>query len=567
MPQDAFTLRYLCQELNQIFIDGKVNKIIQPSNDQVVLTIYTKSKRTDKLMLNVNPSCPRISIINEDLQSPLTAPNFCMLLRKHLLSSTILGVQLIGFDRIVKIDFLTSNEFTDSVIKSLYIELMGRYSNIILTENNRILGGNRGINMFDDGVRPLIVGKQYVFPPVGQKTLPTDKSLIEIFSVISFEQIATTICQNVQGVAQSTAVEIQDGFIKNYHGDKANFSSALFDYMNDYLFNTKLSPCVVLENKTVKDVCVYPYKNSKEIIEFNALYKAEEYYFSQKEKIKQFDGKKDRLLSVVNQAIKKNKKKLGAILSKQKEALKAEENRIKGELILSNIYRLKQGQKSCTLDNYYDGSKMEIELDENISISKNAENYYKKYNKQKRTLTALQPQIEQAQSQLNYYLSVLDEIDLCETFLDLTFIQSELEKSGLMVEKQIFQKKKETQSFCREFLVDNFKISVGRNNVENDKLTFTAMAQDVWLHAKDYHSSHVIIHCAGKKLPDNVLLIGAEICAYYSKGRESGKCEVVYTERKNVKKPAKSKLGFCTYENFKSLTVKPQKHAEFLKTE
>ena len=567
MPQDAFTLRYLCQELNQIFIDGKVNKIIQPSNDQVVLTIYTRSKRTDKLMLNVNPSCPRISIINEDLQSPLTAPNFCMLLRKHLLSSTILGVQLIGFDRIVKIDFLTSNEFTDSVVKSLYIELMGRYSNIILTENNRILGGNRGINMFDDGVRPLIVGKQYVFPPVGQKTLPTDKSLIEIFSVISFEQIATTICQNVQGVAQSTAVEIQDGFIKNYHGDKANFSRALFDYMNDYLFNTKLSPCVVLENKTVKDVCVYPYKNSKEIIEFDALYKAEEYYFSQKEKIKQFDGKKDRLLSVVNQAIKKNKKKLGAILSKQKEALKAEENRIKGELILSNIYRLKQGQKSCTLDNYYDGSKMEIELDENISISKNAENYYKKYNKQKRTLTALQPQIEQAQSQLNYYLSVLDEIDLCETFLDLTFIQSELEKSGLMVEKQIFQKKKETQSFCREFLVDNFKISVGRNNVENDKLTFTAMAQDVWLHAKDYHSSHVIIHCAGKKLPDSVLLIGAEICAYYSKARESGKCEVVYTERKNVKKPAKSKLGFCTYENFKSLTVKPQKHAEFLKTE
>ena len=155
MPQDAFTLRYLCEELNLIFANGKVNRITEPSNDELILTVYT-GKRTEKLLLNVNPSATRIGIVKTEKESPLTAPNFCMLMRKHLLSATILGMELVGFDRIIKIDFMASGEFFDSVKKTVYVELMGRYSNVILTENGKVLGGNRGINMFDDGVRPLI---------------------------------------------------------------------------------------------------------------------------------------------------------------------------------------------------------------------------------------------------------------------------------------------------------------------------------------------------------------------------------------------------------------------------
>ena len=180
MPQDAFTLRYLCTELNSVFLNGKVNRIIQPSNDDLILTVYT-GKRTEKLLLSVNPASPRIGVINEESESPLTAPNFCMLMRKHLLSATITSIELVGFDRIVKIDFLSSAEFFDAKIKTVYVELMGRYSNIILTEDGKILGGNRGINMFDNGVRPLIVGMPYVFPPVGDKKLPADKELIKHF--------------------------------------------------------------------------------------------------------------------------------------------------------------------------------------------------------------------------------------------------------------------------------------------------------------------------------------------------------------------------------------------------
>ena len=208
MPQDAFTLRYLCQELNDVFKGGKVNKIIEPSGDELILTVYT-GKKTEKFLLNVNPAAPRIGIINQDRESPLTAPNFCMLMRKHLLSATLLGIELIGFDRIVKIDFMASGEFFDAVKKTVYVELMGRYSNIILTENGKILGGNRGINMFDNGVRPLIVGKPYVFPPVNDKKLPNDNELKLIFDNCEKENIAETIIKNVQGVAQSIAVRMR----------------------------------------------------------------------------------------------------------------------------------------------------------------------------------------------------------------------------------------------------------------------------------------------------------------------------------------------------------------------
>jgi predicted ribosome quality control (RQC) complex YloA/Tae2 family protein len=218
------------------------------------------------------------------------------------------------------------------------------------------------------------------------------------------------------------------------------------------------------------------------------------------------------------------------------------------------------------LDNYYDGSKVKITLDERISPSKNAENFYKKYNKQKRTLSALKPQREQAESELNYLIAVLDEVNLAEDMVELNLVQNELQSAGLVVEKQVTQKKKkEMETFCHEYEIFGFRVRAGRNNAENDKLTFTSKAEDVWVHAKDYHSSHVLIESNGKEVPEKVVRIAGEISAYYSKGRTGGKTEIVYTLRKNVKKPPKSKPGFCTYDNFKSMIVEPNKRNEFIK--
>lgn len=567
MPQDAFTLRYLCTELFELFKGGKVNRITQPSNDELIMTVYT-GKRTEKLLLDVNPASPRIGVINEDKDSPLTAPNFCMLMRKHLLSATVLGVELIGFDRIVRIDFLSSGEFSDPVKKTVYVELMGRYSNVILTENGKILGGNRGINMFDNGVRPLIVGKPYVFPPVGSKKLPTDKHLIDIFNRCDRSKMVDVITENVQGVATGTAREIVSDFIVEFGVDLGEkFGEKFFDYLVKFLYETRPKPCVITDGKVVKDICVYPYKTISGVVKvFDRLIDAEDYYFTQREKIKRYNMKRERLTSVASTATKKAKKRLTAITAKERDAQSAEENRIKGELILSNIYRIKQGDKECILDNYYDGSKVKITLDENLSPSKNAENYYKKYNKQKRTLVALKPQHEQAESELNYFTTILEEIELSESIEELNMVQREMESAGLIVEKRATtKKKKEDLSFCHVYEVFGFKVRAGRNNTENDKLTFTAKPEDVWVHAKDYHSSHVVIETAGKQTPERVIRIAGEISAYYSKGRNGGKTEIVYTQRKHVKKPPKSKPGFCIYDNFKSMVVEPQKHEEFIK--
>jgi len=563
MPQDAFTLRYLCAELDGVLRNGKVNRITEPTHDELVLTVYT-GKRTEKLLLDVNPASPRIGLIERDKESPLTAPNFCMLMRKHLLNATLLKISLIGFDRIVKIDFLSYGEFFDSVEKTLYVELMGRYSNVILTENGKILGGNRGINMFDDGVRPLIVGREYVFPPVQDKKLPTDNQLVDIFDGVEKNQLADIICKNVQGIAQSTAKEIVNKYPKeNVYGKD------FFTHLNDYLYYTVSKPCVIEENGEVKDVCVYPYSCvSGQVIPFESLFTAEEYYFEKKQKAKLFKSKKERLNSVTNTALKKVKKRLTAITSKEKDALSAEENRIKGELILSNLYRLKNGMEECELENYYDGTTVKITLNSRLSLAKNAENYYKKYNKQKRTLTALKPQKDQALADVEYLNGVLDEISLAEDIEELSLVQTELESQGLIVNKQTVRKaKKENQTFCRIYSVNGFTVRVGRNNTENDKVTFTAKGSDMWLHAKDYHSSHLIIECEGKNPPEDVIIVCAEICAYYSKGRNGGKTEIVYTQKKFVKKPSKSKPGFCTYTDFKSVTVQPKKHLDFLKSD
>ncbi len=566
MPQDAFTLKYLCQELNELFKGGKVNRITEPTNDELVLTVYT-GKRTEKLLLNVNPSSPRIGVIEKEKESPLTAPNFCMLMRKHLLSATLDSIELIGFDRIVKIDFTASPEFFDSVKKTVYVELMGRYSNIILTEKGKILGGNRGINMFDNGVRPLIVGLPYVFPPVGDKKLPNDKSLVEYFNAFDGGSFAEYICKGVQGLALSTAVEIENAYLNSRKGIGGGFGEDFLVFFNDFLFNAKINPCVTIDNGNLKDVSVFPYdKITGEKIYFDRLYLAEEYYFEERERVKKYTAKRERLNSVVNTAIKKIKKRITAISSKERDALSAEDNRLKGELILANIYKIKQGDSEVELDNYYDGTTLKVALDQRLTPAKNSENYYKKYNKQKRTLTALAPQKEQANNELNYYLSVLDEIAIAEDISDLHLIASELEQVGVLKKQPVQKRKKQEEIVGNTYIVSGFIVKAGRNNIENDKLTFSAKSKDIWLHAKDYHSSHVIIESLGKTVPEEVVKISAEICGYYSKARESGKVEIAYTEKKNVKKPTGAKLGFCHYDNYQTIMVEPKKHQDKIKS-
>lgn len=564
MPQDAFTLRYLCEELDAEFKGGKVNRIIQPAPEEVVFTVYTGAK-TQRIYISVNPACPRIGIDNADRESPLTAPNFCMLLRKHLLSATVDGVSLVGFDRIVRIDFSASSEFFDAGKRTLFIELMGRYSNIILTENGKVSGGNRGVNFFDNGVRPLIVGRDYALPPSGDKKEPSDKSLIEYFARYQSggEKLSDYLVKGVRGISSDTAAEA----VSEYCKTRPQFNAAEFyAFINDFAYRRKKQPCVIYNGGEVKDVCAFPYSViAGEPKFFASLAEAEDVFFREKETAKRFREKKERVVAVVSSAIKKVKKRLSAINARLSDAENGEKERVNGELILANIYKIKQGDKSVAVTDYYDGTEKTISLDPALTPAQNAERYYKRYNKAKRTLVAQLPQKEFAEAELAYLNGVNDEIALAENASDAVLIAEELKAAGYIAKEKLPQKRRKEPAKYRVYAIDGFTVKAGRNNVENDELTFSAKGGDLWLHAKDYHSSHVIIETEGKDVPEKTIITAAEICAYYGKGREGGKSDVVYTKKKFVKKPPKSKPGFCTYTDFKTVTVKPDAHEELLK--
>ena len=566
MPQDAFTLRHLCIELDSLLKNGKINKIIQPSNDEIVLTIYN-GKEAVRLLLDVNPASPKVLVLDGEKEAPLSAPNFCMLLRKHLLSATLNSISLIGFDRIIKMDFTHQREFSDPIRKTLYVELMGRYSNVILTENDIVLGGNRGINFFDNGVRPLISGRPYILPPTGDKFTPDDERLIDVIKGFESEDVSYALCTAIQGIASITAKEIVYLWDKQNKGKNIkDFPQEFFEFINEFLYKKTAKPCISFEDGKVKDVFVFPFEVDKgEHCFYDSLYKAESEFFRLKTLGKIFADKKAKILSVVGSQEKKLNKKLSALKNQKSEAENCEEHRIKGELIISNLYRLKQGEESCRLENYYeDGKLIEIALDKALSPSQNAERYFKKYNKQKRTIVAIQPQIDSICEELNYLESVKEETELCERVEELFTVIDELVETGLIKEQHRTKKKKENKPY-REYEVCGFIVKAGRNNIENDNLTTSARGEDIWLHAKALHSTHVIIEANRKKVPEEVIRISAEICAYYSKGREEDKTEVVFTEKKNVKKPKRSKAGFCTYENFKSILVKADSHIEYYK--
>ncbi len=559
MPQDAYMLNFLCKELNALLKNSKVNKIVQADNDRVVLTLYTGVK-TEKLLIDINPGSPRIGVIKGDLSAPLTAPNFCMLLRKHLLNAVLNSIEIVPFDRIVKITFTASSDFFEDTEKTLFIELMGRYSNVVLTQNRKVLGGNRGINLFDNGIRPLIVGKPYCFPPSNNKLLPNDKALIDIFGVCETEPISAVIFKNVQGISLDTAKEIESEYYKKH----SSFSKeTLFEFLGEFVFGKEVKPCVYMENGTVKDVCALPFNTiSGDVKYFDSLTLAEEFYFEEKEKNKNFKNLYQRILGILSSKISKAKKRLSAIIARERDCNSLENNKIFGELILSNIYKIKNGDISLTALNYYNGQEVTISLDGNLTPSQNAERYFKKYNKQKRTLIALKPQKENAEKELNYLNSVFAELEIAEDVLDLKLILEELTLAGIVEVQKNQKKNKERELLTYNYL--GFIIKVGKNNAENDKITSSAKSEDVWLHVKDYHSSHVVIETNGKSVPEKVVKFSAEICAYYSKCRNSEKIEVVYALKKHVKKPPKSPLGFCIYENFKSIIVNPNKHQEIL---
>lgn len=541
MPQDAFTLRYVARELDERLTGGKVNRINQPEREELSFLIYT-GKRTVKLTVNVNASDCGVYFTDGDKDNPLVAPNFCMLLRKHLQGAEILGVSLVGFERILALRFRCFSDFS-SCERVLYVEVMGKYSNAILTENGTVLGALKTTSLDENYKRVICPGAKYVLPEPQDKVNPSDFSALSaLLKDAPATDTARFLFTRVSGLAPCTAEQI----VNAYRG--GDFA----EHVYGYIFSDGVSPCVAVKDGVPVDFFA---KRAEGAIAFDTLSEAQSYCYSNKRAKKALESFRRRLTAAVNGAVKKQEKRLSQILEKRLSCENAEENRMKGELITSNLYALQKGMRSCELYNYYDeqGGTLKIALDASLSPAQNAQAYYKKYRKQKRTLEILGPQERETREELDYLKSVLSAVVSAESQEDLRSAEEELIGAEILKAPKERTKKAKAEIPFRTFEKDGFRIYAGRNNIQNDRLVRSSAPDDVWLHTQKYHSAHVVVKTDGRMLPDEVLLYAARICAKYSDGKDGGKIPVDYCAVKYVKKPPKAKAGFVIYTDYRTV--------------
>ncbi len=538
MPQDAFTLRLVAKELDRELAGGRVNRINQPEREEVSLLIYT-GKRTVKLVVNVNASDCGVYFCDDDRENPPVARSFCMLLRKYLQGAEVLSVRTEGFERILRIRFLCRNEFVTGE-RELAVEVMGKYSNALLLEDGVILGAVKTTALDENCRRAVLAGVKYVLPLPQDKVNPSDYPALA--ALLDGPKDGHFLFTRVSGLAPVTAEQIA----ASYRG--GDFARHVYDY----IFSDDVSPCVVERGGIPTDFFA---RYAEGGIPYPTLSEAQTAFYRKRRAVKRVDGERRRLSSVLNTAIKKHEKRLGQIAGKERECEDCEALRRRGELLTANLWRAERGVRGCELEDWETGEKVKISLDPRLSPAENAQGFFKRYRKQKRTLEALAPQKREAEEELDYLRSLLAFVLSAETAEDLASAAEEMEGAGMLKKDPVPRKKAEIP--YRSYEKEGFRILAGRNNLQNDRLLRAASPEDLWLHVRERHSCHAIVKTNGKEPPEGVLRFAAAVCAKYSDGK-GDVVPVDCTRVKYVKKPPKAKAGFVTYTNFMTLRGDPK---------
>ena len=553
MPQDAYTLRHIARELNAALSGGKVNKIIQPSRDEVDILLYAGGK-TQKLLLNTHATFARAVLSRQARTAPEVAPNFCMLLRKHLTGAQLTSVTQLGFERILAFAFDCTGEFARAE-RVLYAEIMGKYSNLVLTENGVILGALKVSSLQENFKRVLFPGVKYAPPAAQDKADPTDRAALAArLSAFSGGDLARFLSANVAGLAYSTCALFAPKLPQDAPAEE------LADSLRALIFSDETAPAVERVNGEPTDFHARLEGGER----YASVLEAADSYYTEREEKRGFADAKRRLESALHARLKKEEKKLALLEERRRGCADMEKSRLFGELLTANLYAVPRGAESCTLQNWYEeGSPaVTVPLDRQLTPSQNAQKYYKKYNKLKRTLAAVEPQIAEAEEERAYTLSMLFEVRGAEEGADLVETEEELRAAGVLPAPQKKKNAPARQGPFRAFETAGFRIFAGRNNLQNDRLLREASPPDMWLHAQRYHSAHVLVRTEGKKLPDAVLQTAAEICAYYSDAQSEERVPVDVCERRFVKKPPKARAGFVVYTDFTTVAAKPDAHPE-----
>lgn len=571
MAFDGVVISNIVRDMQERLVGGRIYKIYQPEPDEINLVV--KNHRTTyRLMLNASATLPLVYFLKENKLNPPTAPNFCMLLRKYIGNGKIVDVEQPGFERIIVMRIEHLDEMGDLCKKKLVIELMGKHSNIIfMEEEGRIIDSIKRVGANISSVREVLPGYDYVLPP-NEKINPFEVTE-EYFKNQLLEKsmsIEKAIYTSITGFSKLIANELcfEAGIDGNFSTDSlADCNKATlwkcFHSLISRIKEGNYKPMIVYqggEPVAFSAVPLYMYKDL-EIEWFEDISEVLSNYYSERDIYSRIHQKSTELRKVLSVAVERTAKKYDIQRKQLKDTEKRDKYRIYGELLQTYGYEIKPGDKSITVVNYYDDQEVTISLDENLTAIENANKYFNKYNKLKRTHEASLKLVKESKAVLEHLLSLQNSMEIATSEADLAELKEEMILAGLIKAKPGKRTvvKMEKSKPLHYISSDGFHMYVGKNNLQNDRLTFkTAGAKDLWFHAKEMTGSHVIVKLEGAEdVPDATYEEAARLAAYYSSGKASPKVEVDYTRRGNLKKPPQANPGYVIYHTNYSIVALP----------
>lgn len=574
MAFDGITTAAMVSEIRNRAVGGRLYKIAQPDPDAILLTIKTNDGKTDRLMISASASLPFVYYTDENKPSPMVAPNFCMLLRKHLQNGRITDVSQPGLERIIRIGAEHLDEMGDLKRKVLVIELMGKYSNIIFTEeDNTVIDSIKHISAAVSSVRTVLPGSEYFIPMTQDKLDPTSDISYETFSTAVLhkaQNIIKALYNTFTGFSPVAASELchragLDGnaSVASMTPDDTERLYACFKALMDDIKNENFDPVLIYEKDEPREFAAIPLSEYDDLKSehLSSMSEVLKRYYAERDAVTRIRQRSTDLRKIVSTTLERAVKKYDIQQKQLRDTQKKDKFRIYGEMLNTYGYSAAPGDKSLTCINYYDNTEIVIPLDPQKTALENAQKYFDRYQKLKRTEEAVSEQLIETKNDIDHLESIQNSLDIAENEADLKDIRRELAESGY-IKKHTSRKgsgRTESSKPLHYISSDGYDLYVGKNNYQNDQLTFKfATGNDWWFHSKKFPGSHVILRVGQgdpDNLPDRVFNEAGALAAYYSKGRGQSKVEIDYVKKKEVKKPAGSKPGFVVYYTNYSMAI------------
>lgn len=576
MALDGMYLNFLVSEVNTLLAGAKVDKIHQPSKNELVFIMRTKGGM-HKLYFSADANSPRFAVVEKTPENPQNPPMLCMLFRKRLVGATLLSVEQYGLDRIAFFNFDATNEIGDRVKLTLAVEIMAQHSNVILFDGeNRIVDALRRVDSEKSSYRLVLPGAQYKLPPAQEKVDLRNAEPSEVCeAVLKLEnsRISSAILKTLQGVSPLLSRELSfricgdDKGVGELNSDEKMNMLCELSALKTMLLSGNTQPTMVLdESEKPMEFSFMPitqYGPSYRSITKENVFSLLEGFYSERDRLLRTRSKGAELFKLLENSIERISRKLNNQQEDLNRCADREAIRINAELVTAAQYRLEKGASVYEVENYYDNNNIvKVSVDPALSPSQNAQKLYKEYRKACTAENMLIKLIEEGKQDLEYLESVRDLLERSTLEREFGEIKDELISQGFIKPKKSNKKQMKKQALPPlEFkTTQGLTVLVGRNNIQNDKLTFkTGRKGDIWLHAQKCPGSHVLLVADGEEVPDDAIVEAAEIAAYYSSAKDSTVVTVDYTDVKNIKKPNGAKPGFVVYYTYYSVNVKPKR--------